>query len=173
MPRFDTLVGAMLDRSCAEVFGADMERRAGLPPGSVACGHVAVIGFSGTHHRGHVGVALPVGTAQRLHPLGGDPEEGLVSDYAGEIVNLLLGRVKAQFERYGLDVQAGTPVILRGVDLSIHSCSDGRVTGCVVETEGGALQAWIDVMTPDKTSFEVDPVDLDGEQGEPGETLLF
>lgn len=172
MARFDNVVGEMLDRSCAEVFGGSA-RQAGLPPGPVACGHVAVIGFSGLHHRGHVGVALPIGTARRLHPLGEDREEGLVSDYVGELVNLLLGRVKVQFERYGLEVHAGTPVVLRGVDLSIHACGDGRITGCVVETSGGALQAWIDVLTPEEVSFELVQVEAPEAMPEPGETLLF
>jgi CheY-specific phosphatase CheX len=170
--RFDEIVDGMLDQSCAEVFG-DTPRRPGLPAGSVTCGHVAVIGFSGIHHRGHVGVALPVGTARRLHPLGEDRDESLVSDYVGELVNQLLGRVKVQFERYGLEVHAGTPVVLRGLELSIHACGNRSVTGCVVEAAGGALQVWIDVLTPDEITFEVEPVTSAEEHAEPGETLLF
>jgi hypothetical protein len=172
MPRFDTLVGEMLDRSCSEVFG-DVERRSGLPPGTVTCGHVAVIGFSGLRHRGHVGVALPVGTARQLHPLGVHSDESLVSDYVGELVNLLLGRVKVQFEKYGLEVHAGTPVVLRGLDLSIHAYGEGSITGCVVETAGGTLQAWIDVLTPDEITFDVEIVESAEEHAEPGETLMF
>lgn len=172
MARFDQIVGDMLDASCADVFGETV-RRAGLAPGSVVCGHVSVIGFSGLKHRGHVGVALPVGTARRLHPLGEEEREGLVSDYAGEIVNLLLGRIKARFEQYGLDVQAGTPVVLRGVDLSIHACGDGRVTGCIVETTAGDVQVWIDLLTPEEIAFELVRVESEEGHPDPGETLLF
>lgn len=134
---------------------------------------MAVIGFSGLKHRGHVGVALPIGTARRLHPLGETEEEGLVSDYAGELVNLLLGRVKVRFERYGLDVHAGTPVVLRGVDLSIHSCSEGRVAGCVVASTGGEVHVWIDVLTPEEIDFEIVAVESDEQHPDPGEPLLF
>jgi hypothetical protein len=169
MARFDTVVGSMLDRACAEVFG-EAARRSDLPRCSVACGHVAVIGFSGLKHRGHVGVALPLEAARSLNPLN---DERLVADYVGELVNLLLGRVKVQFEKYGLDVHAGTPVVLRGVDLSIHSCGDGRVTGCVVETNGGQLQTWIDVLTPEELTFELHEVATEEDMPGPGDTMLF
>lgn len=171
MPTFDTVVGSILERGCSDVFGTQCQ--AGLATDTVSYGHVAVIGFSGLLHRGHVGIAMPVGAARSLHPLGGDREEGLVSDYVGELVNMLLGRIKIQFERYGLDVHAGTPVVLRGVNLSIHACGDGHVTGCQVVTGGGIVQAWVDVLTPEEITFDVAETEPDGAVPEPGDTLLW
>lgn len=172
MANFDTVLEGVLDRSCSSVFGP-RERLPCMPFSSVKYGHLGLVPFSGVDHRGHVAVAIPAGTARQLCQHWHDDPAANVSDYVGELANMVLGQIKAEFAAFGVLIHSGTPVVLRGVALSVDPRPDGRMKGCWVDTACGPLQVWVDVALAEELTGETS-LAADVEAGQaPGEPLLF
>lgn len=87
---------------------------AALPePGLLAC-----IGFCGPQVRGSLGLCIALPLLRRAHPLSGilpEVEDADLRDWAGELVNQLMGRVKLRLLSQGVMFEVGTP-----------TCADGR-----------------------------------------------
>ncbi len=171
--RLEALLPTLLEAACAEALGHPTVQEVELPRSVVANGFVGLVGFSSPTQRGHVGLSVPADLARRLHPLPREAREPLLSDHVGELANLLIGRLKAAFGRYGVDVWAGTPVVLRGVDLSVGGAADARVHACRVECAWGTLYAWIDARHPQGLDVEVDPIPTGEAEIGTGTQLLF
>lgn len=96
-------------RSCATAMRESMDRSI-----------VASIGFSGDVLRG----ALLMSASQEAFRKSVPPEvtvpgtRDALFDWAGELLNQLLGRFKNQLGRYRVDVLASTPVVVFGQELS-------------------------------------------------------
>ena len=74
---------------------------------------VAVIGFGGETLRGTLVLDLPAAVLTRTHPRHSQVEADL-EDWAGELANLLLGRIKARLLPYDAVIQLSTPLVVSG-----------------------------------------------------------
>jgi CheY-specific phosphatase CheX len=73
----------------------------------------AIIGFSGQLARGNLLLVPSEGVLKQSQPLG---DAG--RDWAGELANQLLGRIKNQLLARGLEIYLTTPVVIRGMKLT-------------------------------------------------------
>ncbi len=82
---------------------------------------LAVIGYGGAHLRGSVLLSAPTEVLRATHPSGGAASDDDLLDWAGELSNLLLGRIKNAIRRYGLVIEMSTPLMFSGLHLRISS----------------------------------------------------
>jgi len=112
--------------------------------GSSAMRMMAVIGFSGRHMHGSLALAAGEEVVRRSMPCA----EGCVNDWLGELANQLLGRVKNQLCRYGMDLNLAVPMVLRGLQLSVHGevgpGGQGRVMRYEFSSAHGPVCVWFD-----------------------------
>jgi CheY-specific phosphatase CheX len=98
--------------------------------GVVAIGDVlpdataVVLGFAGEEMRGSVLLSAPDVVLASSYPVApppeGLPKEELI-DWAGELANLLLGRIKHRLATYGVRIQLSTPTAVTGFYLQARS----------------------------------------------------
>lgn len=103
-------------RSVFEAYGLDLTEH---PEGSeTAEGTVlmSVIGFAGETLRG----SLVMVASEELFAASRTSDEHDVRDWAGELANQVLGRVKNQLVLWGTDVNMSTPLVVRGLGLSVE-----------------------------------------------------
>lgn len=88
---------------------------------------VAMLSFHGDAFHGTVGLAASVAFLSSWHPL---PElleqagQDECSDWLGELVNRIVGRLRARFSTRGLEIEVGTPTVLRATSLTMRPRSD-------------------------------------------------
>ena len=126
---------------------------------------MAVVGFSGSHIRGAVGIRMPLAVAQATHPMGKTVDDlGELGDWTSEVSNQLLGGVKARLCPRGYDVWCSTPVVLKGVRLEFV----GQAISRVLHFDSGNAVAWVQVAWA---------VEVENNAGDdvmmPGEMMLF
>lgn len=135
---------------------------------------VAVIGFSGDQLKGAIGLCASLEDLAATHPsaIAGEPTTLKdLEDWIGESANQLLGRLKSQFQRYGLAMWMGTPLVLRGISVAVAT-TDDNVRRFALDLGGGrTFTFWLDM--------EIDPAALSdaylrpNEEPQPGEFLMF
>jgi hypothetical protein len=90
--------------------------------------HVAAcIGFTHPSLKGSLTAYLPVAVLAKTLPIStanACPE--VLHDWAGEIANQLLGRMKNTFFAYGVDWSMGMPTIIVGTDYEVVSPREAR-----------------------------------------------
>jgi CheY-specific phosphatase CheX len=121
-----------------------------------------VMGFVGEYLRGTCLLAAPQSTVQAAAPEGAPAR-----DWAGELTNQLVGRLKAKLMARGASIALSTPVVLRGVKLSPLPRTD--VEPVVFESTAGRVLVWLEVEVEADFQF--------GEERAPevceGELLIF
>ncbi len=82
-------------------------------------GVVAFIGFTGATIRGALTISAPSEFIRKHVPgqTGPDAPEEDQLDWAGELANQLLGRLKLRLAGYGVTFELSTPTAMRGNDL--------------------------------------------------------
>ena len=96
----------------------------------------AAIGFTGDRLKGALVLSLGRRSLVASMPEGSRESDEILADWAGELANQLLGRLKNGLWASGLEIALGTPVTFVGVNLE-HFSPDPMVlrrTGCLVET---------------------------------------
>lgn len=127
-----------------------------------------LIGFSGAHLQGALGVMGSDDALERTAPkeVPFDPH-----DWVGELANRALGRIKIAMLRSGVEILASTPVVLRGISLSV--VRGEQVRTFVLKHADQTIHLWVDY-TP---RGEVAPGDLkpidEHEILEAGQALFF
>lgn len=128
----------------------------------------ALIGFSGPVLVGALGL---IGAEASLAKTAPDDVKFDAHDWVGELANQALGRVKIALLRAGVEIQASTPVVLRGISVSVMRTEQVRTF--VLEHADGAIHLWVDY-TP---RIELQPGDLtpieSDEILDAGEALFF
>jgi CheY-specific phosphatase CheX len=78
---------------------------------------MAFVGFGGSELRGALSLDMPTAFVAQLHPaLSEDPamEKEDLCDWAGELANQLLGKLKSRVAAYGVTLQMSTPSTVWG-----------------------------------------------------------
>lgn len=156
--------------NCRKLFSHyNLEIRAGKPDAALPtepfllCG---VIGFSSKFVRG----ALVLATTREPLELTNPTQAPSYRDWICELSNQLLGRVKNQMLRRGVEIYPATPVALRGDHLS--PVLQKRLVAELFTAERGVVGVWMDCEfeegfeLPDSDTCDVEPVPE-------GELLLF
>jgi CheY-specific phosphatase CheX len=145
-----------------------------LSPDFLLC---SVIGFSGRDLRGTLVLALtetltglsnPVARAARA--AGAHDHDPAQRDWVGELSNQLLGRVKIELLRHGVEIYLNLPAVLRGKHLAPLPRIELKPLKFTLE--GGAVAVWVEVET--RPGFRI-AVDGAADHSGPGagDTLLF
>jgi CheY-specific phosphatase CheX len=109
---------------------------------------VAVVGFSGDDARGVLGLSAPSELLEQLHPAtaaGETPTPDQLRDWAGELSNQLLGRLKIELRPYGVRFWVATPVVLRGVIVRIMNASHENLHKYTLTSHGERIRVWLDL----------------------------
>lgn len=135
---------------------------------------VAVIGFSGDQVRGAIGLCASLETLRRTHPatVAGEVTEICdLEDWLGESANQLLGRLKVQLQRYAISMWMGTPLVLRGVSVTVATGDSVRRYALQMST-GEQFTFWLDLQLDANVQI---PHHAPAQANEPapGDLLLF
>ena len=129
--------------SCIELFesyGVQIQPTAMTPTDSSRC--CGIIGFTGDGIRGSVLLAASSEVLQRAYPLEGVPGW----DWAGELANQLLGRLKNHLLSRGVTISLTTPMVLRGVE--IRPVDNAQLRSEMFVSEAiGTVVVWLDIET--------------------------
>jgi len=123
-----------------------------------------VIGFAGTDLRGTLLLAMTSGLLEDL-----SPSSASMRDWIAELSNQLLGRFKNQLLRFGTEIYATTPSVLRG-ELLTPLRPRGALAGHRFESTRGTACVWLD--TEIREGFSLGTPAADVAQAE-GESLFF
>ncbi|WP_437600784.1 chemotaxis protein CheX [Sorangium sp. So ce590] len=134
---------------------------------------VSFIGFTGDHLRGSLTIVAPVALITRCHPLRERRAlgEDMVCDWASELANQLLGRVKNRLRHLGLIIVLSTPSAAIGEHLRAREEQNEGFRRLVFDAGPDRLAVLFDAMALD-TGLELEEVDMPDPQRE-GEVLLF
>ncbi|AUX25519.1 hypothetical protein SOCEGT47_060660 [Sorangium cellulosum] len=166
-----------LAASCVHLFrdnGVELrlveEAESEATPGNAV---VSFIGFTGDHLCGSLTIVAPVALIMRCHPLRGRREldEDMVCDWASELANQLLGRVKNRLRPLGLVVVLSTPSAAIGEHLRAREEQSEGFRRLVFDAGIDRLAVLFDARAQD-TTLKLKEVIMPDPQRE-GEVLLF
>lgn len=135
---------------------------------------VAVIGFSGDQVRGAIGLCGSLEALRRTHPstvAGETTSLSDLQDWIGESANQLLGRLKVQLQRYGVSMWMGTPLVLRGVSVTVATGESVRRYSLDTAT-GEQFTFWLDLQLDPGVVLPHQPP-VQANEPAPGDLLLF
>lgn len=137
------IVDALVVRSTEELFAAYQVKVAEqVEPAEVPGDDIlfaGVIGFTGKNMRGTLVLAPTRTMLERSH----QGENCEFRDWAGELANQLLGRIKNQLRRYGIDIEVTTPVIVKGQYLASVPRIDRKALHSFAASPGN-VSVWFD-----------------------------
>lgn len=144
---------------------------------------VAFIGFGGARVRGTLTVMAPRMLWLTTYPIAQPPGSKLCDndllDWCGEVVNQVLGRIKNQLVRRGVELQVSTPKALHASQLTISRSAQRSV--CMLRSSAGkesAIGVWFDAVVEESGILFPPPSDAlpSGDADEAineGELVLF
>jgi CheY-specific phosphatase CheX len=133
-------IQALAGAACAELmqaYGVELRPSLGWTESDEVV-FSGVMGFVGEQVRGTCLLAAPQATVEAAAPQGASAR-----DWAGELANQLVGRLKAKLMARGASIALSTPVVLRGVKLSPLPRTD--VEPVVFESAAGRVLVWLEV----------------------------
>lgn len=162
--------------ACEELFGrygvpvrrAD-EREEPISPEFFLC---SVIGFTGRDARGTLVLALTEELSGLSNPVAGTkPSATTVSqrDWVGELSNQLLGQIKIELLRRGVEIYVNLPAVLQGQHLAPLPRS--HLKPLKFTLANGAAAVWIELEA--RQGFKIEAAAPANEGPAPGDTLLF
>jgi chemotaxis protein CheX len=168
---------------CTEMLAASgrvLERPPGgvaaLPEAKVDDGTVvASVGLSGRDVKGALVVMSHVDFLRSIYPAelsGATIAEDDLSDWAGEVANQMLGRLKNRFCRRGLDFSISTPTVIRGMRLQISGADPVSGIHHQVVVDRQPVDVYFQVARRDDQPLLQDEESASTASVE-GETLLF
>lgn len=134
---------------------------------------VAFIGFTGDHLCGSLTIVAPMALITRSHPLRERREidEDMVCDWASELANQLLGRVKNRLRPFGLVIVLSTPSAAIGEHLRAREEQSEGFRRLLFDAGTDRLAVLFDAVAQD-TGLKLEEVNMPDPQRE-GEVLLF
>jgi CheY-specific phosphatase CheX len=138
-----TVLTSLLVQMCRDMFAANGEAFAEAtgpvtPPDRENL-LAACIGLSGSTVRGALVVVARPTFFTLTYPseLGVPRSDDDVADWAGEVANQLLGRIKNRLSTYGLDFTTSTPTVVRGDRLQLRIDENNTIRRpLIIRSEG-------------------------------------
>lgn len=120
---------------------------------------VAVIGFTSDELRGSLAISAKVEFFAATNVISEAPTDEQVRDWAGELANQLMGRLKNRLLGYDLVLAMGTPMVITGLSMELGQRRAGIVNRLAWNSPKGACEAWFEasceaglVLTPSATA---------------------
>jgi len=161
---------AVSARACRDLFaqyGVQLrqigEEEQPVAPDFLVC---SVISFSGRDLRGTLVLAMSEELPSKSNPLA---KSVATRDWVGELANQLLGQVKLELLRHGIEIYLNLPAVLRGEHLAPLPRKALKPLKFV--SPSGAVALWVEVeMSP---GFQIRGADDSNPAPRSGEALLF
>lgn len=138
-------------------------------------GIASVIGFAGPSLRGSMALYMSAGIVRISHPTlrlrDHDDEEHSLRDWAGELANQTLGRIKNKLAKYAMTFSLGIPTAISGRELTVvhlGTTEPDLYRFCAIEHEMHLV--WAAEFAPDLDYTEHDD---DSSRGLEGELIEF
>lgn len=134
---------------------------------------VAFMGFTGDALRGTMAIVVPTELMRRAYPLPlrEDRWEFEVFDWAGEVANRLLGRIKVALAARSVDIEASTPRVMLAEQLHVTRSTRGTVCSACFASGDTSVRVWFDaISTEGQPIFGVPSEDFSPPEGD---VLLF
>jgi CheY-specific phosphatase CheX len=134
----------------------------------------SVIGFTGRDVRGTLVLALTEELSGLSNPVtGANPsataDRLIQRDWVGELSNQLLGQIKIDLLRRGVEIYVNLPAVLQGQHLA--PLPRTQLKPLKFTLANGAAAVWIELEP--REGFKVEPATRADEGPAPGDTLLF
>jgi CheY-specific phosphatase CheX len=164
--------------ACTELFGrygvtvrpAD-ETEDPISPEFFLC---SVIGFTGRDVRGTLVLALTEELSGLSNPVAGanpsaSTDRVIQRDWVGELSNQLLGQIKIELLRHGVEIYVNLPAVLQGQHLA--PLPRRQLKPLKFTLAHGAAAVWIELEA--RAGFKIETATRTDEGPAPGDTLLF
>jgi len=163
--------------ACQELFGRygvavqrAEETAAPVSPDFLLC---SVIGFTGRDVRGSLVLALTEelsGLSNPVSGIGPIPSDRMTQrDWVGELSNQLLGRIKIELLKCGVEIYLNLPAILLGQHLA--PLPRAQLKPLKFSLSNGAAAVWVEVEA--RPGFKIDTAKAAEHGPSAGDTLLF
>jgi CheY-specific phosphatase CheX len=171
---FQQLFEQVATKACQELFGRygvtvrlGAEEEEPVSPDFLVC---SVIGFTGRDLRGTLILALTEDLSGLSNPVAGPSDPVAQRDWVGELSNQLLGRIKLELLRWGVEISLNLPALLLGRHLA--PLPRAQLKPLKFTLSKGAAAVWVEVETRPGLKLEA-PRDLEEQGPEAGDALLF
>jgi len=137
---------------------------------------VAFMGFTGDVLRGTMAIVAPAELLRAAYPLPLNDATRWqleVFDWAGEVANRLLGRIKLGLSARGADVEASTPRVMLGEHLHITRSTKGTVCSAAFRVRGSVVKVWFDAVSTEGCDLFTVPASIVPSSLPEGDVLLF
>ena len=134
----------------------------------------SVIGFTGRDLRGTLLLALTEELSGQSNPLaaanaGGAADRTVHRDWVGELSNQLLGQIKLELLRYGVEIYINLPAVLLGQHLA--PLPRAHLKPLKFTLAKGAAAVWMEIET--RPGFKLQAAAPQDPGPAPGDALLF
>ena len=133
---------------------------------------VSVVGFTSDEMRGNLAVAASYEFFAVTNIIAASPTEEQVRDWAGELSNQLLGRIKNRLLAYDLVLSMGTPMVITGLRMDVGKRRGGIAQRHSFTSAKGSIEAWFEATVEAGFSLEKNEAAVDVSQSE-GDLLFF
>jgi len=176
--QFQQLLEQVTSKACENLFShygvvvrQTGEREDPVSPDFLLC---SVIGFTGRNVRGTLMLAVTEDLTGLSNPVSGtDPAAGTAPvmrrDWVGELANQLLGQIKIELLRWGIEIYLNLPAVLLGQHLA--PLPRAQLKPLKLTLAKGAAAVWVEAEAAPGLKIEADPAEGGGPSA--GEALIF
>ena len=167
--QFDNLAAKSLRKACLDLIP---EPEPHEPCDSQEYRFAAIIGFSGDHVRGTLGLTTTTGGLRRVSKyLGAEDCPSGAEDSLGELSNQLLGHMKRSFTAHGVLITMATPLVVRGSTIEICGRTQGRWFQEVSAKDNDQVTVWFDAHVDENISISAEAIECG--MANQGDAILF
>ena len=96
-----------------------------------------------------------------------------VFDWAGEIANRLLGRIRGILQPQGIHIEASTPRVMQGEQLHLTRSTQATVCSACFSANDSWVRIWFDALSPDDRPLFSEGPEGTADTPAEGEPVLF
>jgi CheY-specific phosphatase CheX len=130
----------------------------------------SIIGYTGANVRGTLILALTEDISGLSNPVA-DKGGSIQRDWVGELSNQLLGHIKMELLRRGVEIYINLPAVLLGQHLA--PLPRARLKPLKFTVANGAAAVWIEIETGPGFKIQANGTQAAAEGPAPGDALLF
>jgi chemotaxis protein CheX len=137
---------------------------------------VSFLGFTGDALRGTIAVVAPLQLLRAAYPLSlADKAQWQVEvfDWAGEIANRLIGRIRSGLAPLGIIIEASTPRVMQGEQLHVTRSTQGTVCSAYFPVGSSWVRVWFDATSADESPLFGSASSVPTGVPDEGEPVLF
>jgi hypothetical protein len=137
---------------------------------------VAFMGFTGDVLRGTIALVAPLELIRTAYPLplkDAARWELEAFDWAGEIANRLLGRIKLLLFPKGVSIEASTPRVMLGEQLHVTRSTHGTVCSTCFPVHDSWVRVWFDAISAEDRPLFIQAESNLASVPPEGDVLLF